>query len=119
MSLRPSIFLYAKNTQNLGETGLPVPVFISMANDQLLSPAERAITVGWHRPIEYRYGDGGVWGCARVRAGACARVCMHPFVRACVRDEQYTIIAIRRRQCVCARVRNLCLQYTIIIFDPG
>ena len=44
MSVRPSIFLDAKNTQNLGETGPPVPVsvFISMAIDQLLSPAERA-----------------------------------------------------------------------------
>ena len=80
MSVRPSIFLYAKNTQNLGEIG--PPVFISMASDQLLSPAERAVTVGWHRPIEWRYGDGGVWACvhpyARVRAHAC--------VRSCVRD---------------------------------
>ncbi len=45
-------FFYAKNTQNLGETGPPVPVFISMASDQPLSPAERAVTVGCHRPIE-------------------------------------------------------------------
>ena len=97
MSVRPSIFLYAKNTENLGETGPPVPVFISTASDlKLLSPAERAITVGWHRPIEYRYVDsGGVF--ARVRADACARVCVHPSVRACV----------------------MCLPYTIIIFDPG
>ena len=48
----PASFLYAKNTQNLGETGPPVPVVISMASDQLLSPAERAVTVDWHRPIE-------------------------------------------------------------------
>ena len=41
MSVRPSIFLYAKN---LGETGPPVPVFISMDSDQLLSLAERAVT---------------------------------------------------------------------------
>ena len=47
-----AFFLYAKNTQNFGETGPAVPVFISMASDQLLSPAERAVTVGWHRPIE-------------------------------------------------------------------
>ena len=45
-------FLYARNTQNLGETGPPVPVFISMASNQLLSPAELAVTVGWLRPIE-------------------------------------------------------------------
>ena len=43
---------YAKNTQNLGETGPPVSVFISMASDQPLSPVERAVTVGCHRPIE-------------------------------------------------------------------
>ena len=38
---------------------------------------------------------GGV--CARVRAGACAHVCLRASVRACV----------------------MCLQYKIIIFDPG
>ena len=69
---------------------MPVPVFISMASDQLLSPAEWAVTVGWHRLIEYRYGGvcvcgGGVHAFARVRAS----------VRACV----------------------MCLQYTT--FDPG
>ena len=52
VSVWPSIFLHAKNTQNLGETGLPGPVFISMTSDQLLSPAERPVTVGWPRPIE-------------------------------------------------------------------
>ena len=34
---------------------------------------------------------------ARVRAHACVRACVRPFVRACM----------------------MCLQYTIIIFDPG
>ena len=33
MSVWPSIFSYAKNTQNLGGTGPPVPVFISMTSD--------------------------------------------------------------------------------------
>ncbi len=47
VSVRPRIFLYAKNTQNLGKTG--PPVFISMASDQPLSPAERAVTVGCHQ----------------------------------------------------------------------
>ena len=52
-----------------------------------------------------------VWGCAGVRAaacvraGACARVCVRPFVLACVRPF------------VCACVR--CLPYTIILFDTG
>ena len=43
----------------------------------------------------------GGGGCIYVRAGACARVCVRTRVRACV------------RACV------MCLQYTIIIFDPG
>ena len=82
MSVRPSIFVYAKNTQNLGETGPPVPVFISMASDQLLPPAERAVTVGWNRPIDTATAECVcvcLWvgsRCARVRAGACARVCV-------------------------------------------
>ena len=71
MSVRASIFLNAKNTQNLGETGSPV--FISMASDQLLSPAERAVTVGWHRPIGDVCGGCVECVCARVRAGACVR----------------------------------------------
>ena len=55
-----------------------MPVFISKASDPQLSPAERDVTVGWHRIAIRRrrcvYGG----GCARDRAGAC--VC------ACVRD---------------------------------
>ncbi len=72
-----------------------MPVFISMASDQLLSPAERAVTVGWryHRiAIRRRRCAGCVCAavcvggvCARVRAGACARVCVRACVRACVR----------------------------------
>ena len=79
MSVRPTIFLYAKNTQNLGDTGppVPLPVFISMASDQLLSPAERAVTVGGHIAIRQ---------CVR---GVCAhpreRVCTCASVRVCVR----------------------------------
>ena len=33
VSVWPSIFLYAKNTQNLGETGPPLSVFISMTSN--------------------------------------------------------------------------------------
>ena len=111
VSVRPSIFLYAKIPQNLGETWPPVPVFISKASDPLLSPAERAVTVGWHRIAIQRRRCVCVWGCAGVRAaacvraGACARVCVRPFVLACVRPF------------VCACVR--CLPYTIILFDTG
>ena len=83
---RPSIFLYAKNPQNLGETWPPVPVFIPKASDPLESPAERAVTVGWHRiAIQRRRCVGvcvGGGGCADVRAGACARVCVCAPVRA-------------------------------------
>ena len=80
MSVPPSIFLQAKNPQNLGETCPPVPVFISKASDPLLSPAEQAITVGWLR-IAMRLQRRRcvcVWGCvqvsARVHAHACACV---------------------------------------------
>ena len=73
MSVRPSTFLYAKNTQNLRETEPPVPVFTSMASNQLLSPAERAVA-------DPSNSDTGV--CVCVWGGCvCARVCVHPFVR--------------------------------------
>ena len=83
MSVRPSIFFDAKNIQNLGETGSPVPVFISMASDQLLSPAERAVTVGCDTATAVC-----VWVCvcARVHAGACEHVCVRAWVGACVCD---------------------------------
>ena len=71
------------------ETWPPVPVFISKASDPLLSPAERAVMVGWHRiafqPAVCR--PLCVCGlCADVRAGACARVCVRAPVHACVRE---------------------------------
>ena len=85
MSVWPSIFLYAKNTQNLGETGPSVPVFISMASDQLLSPSE----VGRHSLAGVDPSNSntatctcGECVCTRSRqlcAGACAHV--RPFVR--------------------------------------
>ena len=61
-----SFLLYAKNPQNLGETWPPVP---------LLSPAERAVTVGWHRiaMAVCMYVE-GVQAFARVRAHAGAPV---------------------------------------------
>ena len=89
MSVRPSIFVYAKNTQNLGETGQPVPVFISMASDQLLSPAERPSRLAGTDPTNSDTAK-AVWrgACvhafARVRAHACA--CVRSFVRAYVRS---------------------------------
>ena len=54
-----------------------MPVFISMASDQLLSPAERAVTVGWHTDpsnsdtataVRVCVGGGGVHAFARVCA---------------------------------------------------
>ena len=73
-------FFISENTQNLGETGPPVPVFISMASDQLLSPAERAVTVGWatypSNSDNLNDSDGGVC------VGVCTRTCVH----ACLRD---------------------------------
>ena len=80
-----------RNTQNLRETGPPVLVFIAMARDHLLSLTEWGVTVGWHSDTATTVCVGVV--CALVRAGAIARVYVRPFV--------------------------MCLQYTIIIFDPG
>ena len=83
MSVRPSFF-YAKNIQNIGETGPQVSVFISMASDQILSPASGAGRHGWlahtHR-IAIRRRRCACVGCAGVRASAFARVCVRPFVR--------------------------------------
>ena len=93
MSVRPSIFLYAKNTQNLGETGPSVPVFISMASDQLLSPAERPSRLAGTYPSSSDTATAVCvfWGCARVRAvRAYARAC----VRACVRASVHGVFAI-------------------------
>ena len=65
-----------------------MPVFNSKASDPLVSPAERAVMVGWHRiaiqrrPCVCVCGGGGV----DVRAGACARVCVRAPVHACVRE---------------------------------
>ena len=81
MSVRPSIFLYAKNPQNLGETWPPVPVFIAKASDPLLSPAERAVTVGWHRIAIQRRRCVCVWGVCRRSCG-----CVRTRVRASVRE---------------------------------
>ena len=78
MSVRPSIFLHAKNTQNLGETGPPLSVLISMASDQLIV-TRGAGRHGWlaqtHRIAirQRRCVGGGGGGGARVRAGACVR----------------------------------------------
>ena len=54
-----------------------MPVFISMASDQPLSPAERAVMVGWHRPDTATAVCVGVCtrsrGCVRVGVLACVR----------------------------------------------
>ncbi len=71
--------------------------------------------LGAHRPCNTDNldsdGSGWVGLCARVcvrvcvHVWACARACMLACVRACLR--------------VCVRARVMCLQYTILIFDPG
>ena len=98
VSVRPRIFLYAKNTQNLGgNRAASASVYFNGRR-----PAIVASGTGCHGWVlqnttdpsnsdKLNDGDGGVWVCARVRAGV--RVC----VRACM----------------------MCLQYTIIIFAPG
>ena len=95
MSVRPSIFLYAKNTQNLGETRPPVPVFISKASycHQRSGPSRLAGTDPSNSDTATAVCVCGgvcvcVCVCARVCAGACTSVCMcacvRPFVHACM-----------------------------------
>ena len=95
VSVRPRFFLYAKNPQNLGETWPPVPVFISKTSDPLLSPAELAVTVGCHQIAIQRRRCVCVWGCAGVRAGACARVCVR------TRERAHACASVRSCVCVC------------------
>ena len=92
VSVWPSIFLYAKNTQTLGQIGPPVPVFYFNGQRPAIvtSGAGRR---GWlaktHRIAirRQRYvcvgGGGGVHAFARVRACVRPFVCL--FVCACVR----------------------------------
>ena len=81
-----------------------MPVFISMASYQPLSPAARPSRLGATDPSNsdiLNDGDGGVWVCgicgcvqAFVRVRAHARAC----VRACIRSCVHVCV----RACVCA-----------------
>ena len=91
-------------------------MFISMP----LLPAMNASRAGRHcwAPINCAnlYGDGGVYLCVRacVRARACVCVCVCVLcVCVCVCSRMRVRACVRMRACV------MCLQYTIIIFDPG
>ena len=84
ISVRPSIFFICEKTQNLGETGPPVPVFISRpAIGYCHKRSGPSRLVGTY-PSNSNFGDGGVCvgGCvfARVHSHAC--VC----IRSCMRD---------------------------------
>ena len=68
-----------KNAQNLGETGPPVPVFISMAIDQRSGPSGLAGT-------DPSNSDTATAVCM------CSRGRVRTRVRACVMRLQYTII---------------------------
>ena len=86
-----AIFLYAKNFQNPGEIGWPARVRLNdPATGLNASGAGRHDWAQMNIANQYR-SDGGVCVCVHVcvLTHACARACM------------------------------MCLQYTIIIFDPG
>ena len=91
VSVRPSNFFYPKNIQNLGEIGSSARVFIPL----ILLPALNASGEGRH--------GWAPTNCANLYGGG--DVCVYA----------------RARVCVCGRVRAcvMCLQYTIIIFDPS
>ena len=79
VSVRPSIFLYAKNFQNLWEIGWPVHLFISMSRrSAIVSPASERVrpttTESWLGAPKQRTATvvcGGVHECAYIRA--CVR----------------------------------------------
>ena len=80
VSVWPRIFLYAKNPRgNLAASA-------SVSSDLLLSPAERAVTVGWHRIAM------AVCMCVGVCRHSCG--CMHTRVRACARSCMREVFAI-------------------------
>ena len=60
-------------------------------------------------------GDGGglVYACARVCVHACVCLCVRACMRACMHACVRPGVRASGRACV------MCLQYTIITFDPG
>ena len=86
VSVRPSNFVYAKNTQNLGETGSPAPEFIWLKHRPVID-GQRNRRKGALYPsrlgaTEQRQPERRRW-CACVRA--CGRACVRSCVRACMR----------------------------------
>ena len=77
-----AIFICEKHSKPQGNRAASASVYF---NGQLLSPAEMAVTVGWHIPIEQRYGDGGVCVGGGVHAFAWVRAHVCAYVRPSVR----------------------------------
>ena len=99
VSVRPSIsFIWEKPRGNLAASA---SVYFKGQRPAIVTSGagrdSRAVTVDWHRITIRRRRC--VYGGLCTRSRGCVRtcVCVRPFVRACV----------------------MCLQYTIIIFDPG
>ena len=103
MSVRPSIFLYAKNTQNSGKPAASASVYFNGQRPAIVTSG--AGRHGWlaqtHQIAIRQRRCVCVWVCvhafARVYAHACA--CVSPFVRACERASE--------RACV----RDVCAIY--------
>ena len=74
VSVRPRIFLYVKNRQNLWETRPPARVFISMASDRHCRPRSGPSRLGATdlSNSDNRYGGDG---------GVCVCVCAHAWPR--------------------------------------
>ena len=133
MSVRPSIFLYAKTLKTSGKPGRQCQRLFQWPSTSYCHQRSGASRLAGTDPSN---SDTAVcvWGggvCGLVRAGALARVRSRGCVRAgafarvrlrgCVRTHVHACIRSCKRACMraCARACIMCLQYTIIIFDPG
>ena len=75
--------IYTRKTfKTITNTASHTRLFISMASDQLLSPAEGAVTVGGTDPSNTDTATAVcVWGCVRTRSRGCVHMRVRPFVR--------------------------------------
>ena len=124
MSVRPSIFLYAKkHSKPRGNRAINASVYFNGQRPAIVKdychqrsgPSRLADT-------DPSNSDTATAVCVCVEGGGVC-VCVCTLSRGCVRTRVRACTCVRSsvRSCVCACVRTgvMCLEYTIIIFDPG
>ena len=87
MSVRSSIFFTCENTQNLGKPGRQCQCLFQWPATSYCHQRSGKSRLAGTDPSNSDTAT-AVWGGggAHVRVGACARMCVRPFVRACVQD---------------------------------